>query len=314
MWSIRTNRWGFVWATLAVGASNVAMARVTGAEILQRVDRFGVSVLCAAPTVLGLVLREAVRRPDLVHGGVRVATAGGAPSAATIRQVEELLGWPVTHLYGMTETTAFVTYCEEPEGLSELPPERRARFKARQGVPLLLAGRVRVARVDGHDVAPDGAEMGEVLARGNVVMTGYHRDEAATAEALRDGWLHTGDLAVRHPDGYIELRDRLKDVIKSGGEQIASLEVEGVIAAHPEVAEVAVVAAPHPDWGETPVAFVVPAAGTAPTAQALTAWCRDRLAHFKVPTRFVLVDELPRTASGKVQKAGLRRRAAADER
>lgn len=308
----RTNAWGFVWATLAVGAANVPLERVTGEAVLERVERFGVTTLCAAPTVLSRIVRAVREGSWAGPSGVRLATAGGAPAAATLRQVEELLAWHVTHLYGLTETTAFATYCEEPRTLASLAPEARARFKARQGIPLLLAGKVRVERPDGREVALDGVEMGEVAVRGNVVMTGYHRDPEATDAALRGGWLRTGDLAVRHPDGYIEVRDRLKDVIKSGGEQIASIEVEAALTAHPAVAEAAVVAAPDPDWGETPVAFVVPAAGAAVMPDDLRVFLRDRLSHFKVPTRFIAVDDLPRTASGKIRKALLRERLAGD--
>ena len=300
------NGWGFVWATLAVGAANVPLPRVTGAGVLDRVERFGVSHLCAAPTVLRMILRDAARRSGPVRSTVRLATAGGPPSAATLRQIEELLGWRVTHLYGLTETTAFATYCEEPLALAAMPLEARARFKARQGIPLLLSGKVRVERPDGEEVRPDALEMGEVAVRGNVVMSGYHRDPDATALALRGGWLRTGDLAVRHPDGYIELRDRLKDVIKSGGEQIPSIEVEATLIGHPAVAEAAVVAAPDPDWGETPAAFVVLKQGAGATAEDLRAYCRERLTHFKVPTLYVFVDDLPRTASGKVRKTVLR--------
>jgi fatty-acyl-CoA synthase len=300
------NGWGFVWATLAVGAANVPLPRVSGEAILDRVERFGVTHLCAAPTVLRMILREAARRPTPVRSTVRLATAGGPPSAATLRQIEELLGWHVTHLYGLTETTAFATYCEEPLALASMPLEAKARFKARQGIPLLLSGKVRVERPDGGEVLADATEMGEVAVRGNVVMQGYHRDSEATAQALRGGWFRTGDLAVRHPDGYIELRDRLKDVIKSGGEQIPSIEVEATLNGHPAVAEVAVVAAPDPDWGETPAAFVVLHAGARTSAEELRAFCREHLSHFKVPTVWVFVDDLPRTASGKVRKAVLR--------
>lgn len=283
---------------------------MTGEAVLDRVGRFGVTTLCAAPTVLRLIVRAAREGSGAQPGAVRLATAGGAPAAATLRQVEELLAWRITHLYGLTETTAFATYCEEPRALASLGPEARARFRARQGIPLLLAGKVRVQGPDGREVAPDGLELGEVAVRGNVVMTGYHRDPEATEAALRGGWLHTGDLAVRHPDGYIEVRDRLKDVIKSGGEQIASIEVEAALAGHPAVAEAAVVAAPDPVWGETPVAFVVPAVGAAVRPDDLRAFLRGRLSHFKVPTRFIVVDDLPRTASGKIRKALLRARLA----
>ncbi len=305
--------WGLVWATLAVGAANVPCARVSGASVLDRVERFGVTVLCAAPTVLRMILREAEARAFTGSHRVRLVTAGGAPAAATLRRIDEILGWHVTHLYGLTETTAFATYCEEPRGLSSLGPEARARFKARQGIPLLLSGKVRVERPDGQEVSADGLEMGEVAVRGNVVISGYHRDPEATESALRGGWLRTGDLAVRHPDGYIEVRDRLKDVIKSGGEQIPSIEIEAALAAHPAIAEAAVVAGPHPDWGETPVAFVVPAAGAATSPEDLRAFLRERLSHFKVPTRFITVADLPRTASGKIRKAVLRQRLATGE-
>lgn len=300
------NRWGFVWAPFAVGATNVPLARVTGEAVLESVERFGVTTLCAAPTVLRMILRAASGHEGRIPSAVRLATAGGAPAAATIQEIDERLGWHVTHLYGLTETTAFATHCEEPEALRSLAPDERARFQARQGIPLLLAGRVRVERADGSEVAADGREMGEVAVRGNVVMTGYHRDPEATRAALRGGWLRTGDLAVRHPDGYVEVRDRLKDVIKSGGEQIPSIEVESVLALYPGVQDVAVVAAPHAEWGETPAAFVVVGVGAQVTAGALRAFARERLSHFKVPTRYLFVDELPRTASGKVRKAALR--------
>jgi len=305
---IRTNPWGFVWATLAVGAANVPLPKVSGDEVLDRSARHGVSLLCAAPTVLRMIIAAAAARPGAPPAGVRVGTAGGAPSADLIEAVEDRLGWPVVHMYGLTETTAFLTYCEEPADLADRPLLERARFKARQGVPLLLSGRIDVRGGDGRPIAADGQEMGEVVARGNVVMAGYHRDPEATALAMPDGWFRTGDLAVRHPDGYIELRDRLKDVIKTGGEQVPSLEVEHVLTAHPDVADAVVVAGPHPLWVETPVAFVVMAGPARLDAVALTAWCRAHLTHFKVPTRFVAVTDLPRTASGKVRKAELRRR------
>lgn len=302
------NGWGFVWATLGVGAGNVPLPRVQGPQILRRVARFGVSTLCAAPTVLGMILDAAAAHDQPLPRGVRVGSGGGAPPAAVIRRLEEELGWSVVHMYGLTETTAFVTYCEPPADLGARTADDRARFTARQGIPLLLSGRVRVVHRDGSAVRGDGQDTGEVLARGNVVMAGYHRDESATAEALQDGWFHTGDLAVVHPDGYLEIRDRLKDVIKTGGEQVPSVEVEGALADHPGVGEVAVVAGPHPHWQETPVAFVVPRPGARPGAQELTAFLRERLAHFKIPTRYEFVAELPRTASGKVRKEVLRRR------
>jgi fatty-acyl-CoA synthase len=298
------NGWGMVWATLAMGAANVMLPKVDPCDVLRRVRVHGVTTLCAAATVLTLVL-EAADGPCR-PGAVRVAVAGMAPPAGVIRRVEAELGWSVRHLYGLTETTAFITYCEEPAALAAAPPDARAAFKARQGVPLPLAGRVRVVRPDMTDVARDGRELGEVVARGNVVMAGYYRDPEATAAATAGGWFRTGDLAVWHPDGAIEIRDRAKDVIISGGENISSLEVEAVLYQHPGVAQAAVVAAPHPLWGETPVAVVVPRQGANPTPEELIAFCRARLPHFKAPTRALLVAELPRTASGKVQKNRLR--------
>ena len=298
------NGWGYVWASLAVGAANVPLPTVEPHDTLRRIRDYGVTSLCAAPTVLTMLLGAA--DDDPAPPGVHVAVAGAAPPAAVIRRVEEELGWTVQHFYGLTETTAFLTYNEPPKGIEEWPLLARAGFKARQGVELPLSGQVRVVREDMTDVAPDGQEMGEVVARGNVIMAGYYRDEEATRHAMQGGWFHTGDLAVRHPDGYIEIRDRQKDMIISGGENIPSLEVEGALYRHPAVAQAAVVAAPHPHWGETPVAFVALRAGETSTEAELITHCRNLLSHYKVPSRIIFVDELPRTASGKIQKFLLR--------
>ncbi len=298
------NGWGFVWATLAVGAANVPLPAVEPRDALRRIRLHGVTMLCAAPTVLTMLLAAAGEEPP--PKGLRIATAGAAPPAAVIRRVEDELGWTVHHFYGLTETTAFLTYNEPPQGIADWPLLARASFKARQGVELPLAGRVRVVRGDMTDVRPDGREMGEVVARGNVVMDGYYCDPEATGLALAGGWFHTGDLAVRHEDGYIEIRDRAKDMIISGGENIPSLEVEGALYRHPAVAQAAVVAAPHPHWGETPVAFVALRPGPSVTEADLLEHCRGLLTHFKVPSRIVFVDDLPRTASGKIQKFLLR--------
>ncbi|MDI3297856.1 MAG: AMP-binding protein [Bacillota bacterium] len=305
------NGWGLIWATLGAGAANVMLAKVDPGEIFRRIERYGVTLFGAAATVLTLCLehaRAAGLREVPGRGRVRWLVGGMAPPAEVIRRVEEELGWRVVHLYGLTEVTAFITWHEEAPGESSLPAPERARRKGRQGVALPLAGRVRVVREDMSDVARDGRELGEVVARGNVVMEGYHRDPEGTARALAGGWFHTGDLAVWHPDGEIEIRDRAKDLIVSGGEKIASLEVEGVLYRHPAVAQAAVVAAPHPLWGETPVAFVVLREGAEASPEELLAWCRERLPHFKAPTRVELVRELPRTASGKIQKNMLRQR------
>ncbi|MDI3317894.1 MAG: AMP-binding protein [Bacillota bacterium] len=305
------NGWGLIWGTLAVGAANVMLRKVDPAEIFRRIERYGVTLFGAAATVLTLCLEHARSqrlREVPGRGRVRWLVGGMAPPAEVIRRVEEELGWEVVHLYGLTEVTAFVTRHETTAEEALLDPAERARRKGRQGVPLPLAGRVRVVREDLSDVARNGEELGEVVVRGNVVMEGYHRDPEGTARAFAGGWFHTGDLAVWHPDGQIEVRDRAKDVIVSGGEKIPSLEVEGVLYRHPAVAQVAVVAGPHPLWGETPVAFVVLRRGAEATPEELVRWCRERLPHFKAPTRVELVADLPRSAAGKIQKSLLRQR------
>jgi fatty-acyl-CoA synthase len=303
------NGWGMIWATLAMGAANVMLPKVEPADVFRRIDEYGVTTFCAAATVLTMLLEHAsAAGPRRIRPGVRVAVAGMAPPAEVIRRVEAELGWRVVHLYGLTETTAFATYHEPSSEIDNLAPTERSAHLSRQGVPLPLSGEVRVVRGDLSEVAADGREIGEVVVRGNVVMTGYYDDPEATDAAFAGGWLHTGDLAVHHPDGYIEVKDRAKDVIISGGENIPSLEVEGVLYRHPGVAQAAVVAGPHPLWGETPVAFVVPRQGAEVGPEGLIAFCRDRLPHFKAPTRVLLVTELPRTASGKIQKNVLRQR------
>ncbi len=306
------NGWGLVWAALAVGATNVPLPAIDAQDALRRIRDHGVTTLCAAPTVLTMLLQAAEEDPP--PSGVRLAVAGAAPPAAVIRRVEDELGWTVHHFYGLTETTSFITYNEPPQGIEQWPLLARAGFKARQGVDLPLSGHARVVRKDMSDVSPDGQEMGEVVARGNVIMSGYYRDPEATRQAFAGGWFHTGDLAVRHLDGYIEIRDRAKDMIISGGENIPSLEVEGALYRHPAVAQAAVVAAPHPHWGETPVAFVALRPGKVVGEEELVQHCRDLLTHFKVPSRIVFVDELPRTASGKIQKFLLREMARSDNK
>jgi fatty-acyl-CoA synthase len=238
--------------------------------------------------------------------GVRVLTAGAPPAAATIARVEGDLGWDVTHVYGLTETAPFITICEPLPEHAGLGAPERAAIKARQGVELVTSGELRVVGEDGSQVPHDGATVGEIVARGNVVMKGYFDDPEATEVALRGGWFHSGDAAVVHPDGYVEIRDRLKDVIISGGENISSVEVEGTLLKHDAVAEVAVVGMPDAQWGESPHAFVVLRAGASTTGEALRAFVRERLAHFKCPRAFHFVNELPKTATGKIKKFVLR--------
>jgi fatty-acyl-CoA synthase len=237
---------------------------------------------------------------------VQVLTAGAPPAASTIERLEDELGWTVTQLYGLTETAPFITVCEARPEHAALSPSERATVKARQGVELITSGETRVVDDQGYDVPCDGATAGEIVARGNVVMEGYYNDPDATSAAIRGGWFHTGDAAVVHPDGFIEIRDRLKDVIISGGENISSVEVEGVLLRHPAVHEVAIVGVPHERWGEAPHAFVVLKNAGSTTEKELCDFARAHLAHFKAPHSVTFVDELPKTATGKIQKYVLR--------
>jgi len=265
-----------------------------------------ITMLCAAPTVLISLANAPADSRGEVPKGVRVVTAGAPPAAVTIRAIEQGLGWTVTQVYGLTETAPFITVCEPRPEDQALPTDDRARIKARQGVELVTSGELRVVDAEGRDVPLDGATLGEIVARGNVVMAGYFNDKAATDAVIRDGWFHTGDAAVMHPDGYVEIRDRIKDVIISGGENISSVEVEAALLAHPAVMEAGVVGLPHDKWGEAPYAFVVLKPGAAVTPDDLREYCRAKLAHFKVPHGFTFVADLPRTATGKIQKYVLR--------
>jgi fatty-acyl-CoA synthase len=309
LWTLpmfHANGWSFTWIVTAVGGTHVCLRKVDAAGVFGTGARERVTVLCAAPTVLITVANAPAELRAEAPRGVRVLTAGAPPAAATIERVEEELGWTITHVYGLTETAPLITVCEprlEDQGLA---PAERARRKARQGVELVTSGEVQVVDDTGVPVPRDGATVGEIVVRGNVVMAGYYNDPEATARALAGGWFHSGDAAVVHPDGYIEIRDRLKDVIISGGENISSIEVEGVLLRHPAVLEVAVVGVPHDQWGEVPHAFVVLRPGAAATDEALRAFAREQLAGFKVPKGFTLVAELPKTATGKIQKYVLR--------
>jgi fatty-acyl-CoA synthase len=236
--------------------------------------------------------------------------AAAPPSPTLLARMSEL-NFRIVHVYGLTETYGPITVNPEQEGARELPPEQRARFLARQGQAYPSSDLVRVVDEQMNDVPRDATTMGEVVMRGNNVMSGYFSDEAATAKAFAGGWFHSGDLAVWHPDGNIELRDRGKDIIISGGENISSIEVEQTITAHPAVLECAVVGVPHPHWGERPKAFVTLNAGASATEQEIIAFCRERLAHYKCPDS-VEFGPLPKTSTGKTQKFVLRAREWAD--
>ena len=316
LWTLpmfHANGWTFVWTVTAVGGTHVCLRKVEPRAIFTLIHDERITLLCAAPTVLIAIANapEEVRRTLLPtqeseQRTVRVIAAGAPPAAATIERVENELGWEITQVYGLTETTPFITICEPRPEHTTLTPQARAIIKARQGVELITSGELLVVDEQGNEVAHDGSALGEIVARGNVVMKGYYNDPDATERAFMGGWFHTGDVAVVHPDGYVEIRDRLKDVIISGGENISSVEVEGVLLRHPAVQEAAVVGLPDERWGEAPHAFVVLKAGQSATGEELRTFVRDRMAHFKVPKSFTFVPELPKTATGKIQKYVLR--------
>jgi acyl-CoA synthetase (AMP-forming)/AMP-acid ligase II len=312
LWTLpmfHANGWTFVWVVTAVGATHICLPKPDPAQVFRLIREERVTWLCAAPTVLISLANAPAEIRGEVPRGVHVVTAGAPPAAATIERLEGELGWEVTQVYGLTETSPFITVCDPLPEHAALSAAERAVVKARQGVELITSGDLRVIDTEtGEEVPHDGTTIGEIVVRGNVVLKGYYNDPAATDKAIRDGWFHSGDAAVVHPDGYAEIRDRIKDVIISGGENISSVEVEGCLLRHPAVQEVAVVGLPHERWGEAPCAFVVLKAGQTVTEQELKDFARSRLAHFKAPQSVSFVDELPKTATGKIQKYILRGR------
>ena len=299
------NGWAYTWAVTASGAKHVCLPKVEAAPIWRALTSEGVTHLCAAPTVLTTIVsaEEAAPLEEPAHVFV-----GGAPPSPALLEKAAALNLHVTHLYGLTETYGPIAVCAWNPDWDELPDDEQAALRARQGVGTIVSERMRVVDSEMRDVPADGESLGEVCMRGDNVMMGYLDDEEETREAFKGGWFHSGDLGVMHPDGYVELRDRLKDVIISGGENIATIEVEQALAAHPSVSEVAVVAAPDERWGEVPVAFVTAAGGESPEQEELQEFARGRLARFKVPKRIEVVDELPKTGTGKIQKFLLRER------
>ena len=298
------NGWCHTWGVTAVGATHVCLRRVEPAEIYRLIDKHGVTNMCAAPTILTM-LYSAPEARDADLSGLTIMTAGAPPAPQVIRTIEGM-GAFIHHTYGLTETYGPTTICAIQPEWADLPADEQARLKSRQGVPFVVSEPgLRVVNSDMENVPRDGETMGEVVMRGNIVMSGYYDDPDATATAFEGGWFHSGDLAVWHPDGYIELQDRAKDVIISGGENISSQEVEKVIMEHPGVLEVCVVGVPDDRWGEVPKAFVVPREGSDVTTDAVIEFTRDRIARFKAP-KYVEFGELPKTATGKIQKYVLR--------
>jgi len=309
LWTLpmfHANGWTYTWTVTAAAGVHVCLRKVDPGAVFGLIRDERVGSLCAAPTVLISLANAPAEVRGKVPAGVRVVTAGAPPAAATIERLEGEFGWVITQVYGLTETAPFITVCAPLPEHDELSPADRAVIKARTGVELLTSGELRVVDEKGIAVPADGQSLGEIVVRGNVVMAGYYHDPEATERAMGDGWFHTGDGAVVHPDGYVEIRDRIKDVIISGGENISSIEVEGVLLRHPAVAEAAIVGLPHDKWGETPHAFVVLRDGSQASEQEIIDFARARLAHFKAPRGISFVTELPKTATGKIQKFVLR--------
>jgi fatty-acyl-CoA synthase len=301
------NGWSHTWAVTLSGGTHICLRKVQTASIYTAIAEHGVTHMSAAPVVMSMLIHAEQQFERRSDQPVAVITGGAAPPSAVISAME-VRGFSITHAYGMTESYGPSTLCLWQPGLDEQPLDARAQFMSRQGVAHPMLEEATVLDVDsGQPVPADGATLGELVVRGNTVMKGYLNNPEATRAAFADGWLHTGDLAVLHPDGYVEIKDRSKDIIISGGENISSLEIEEVLYQHPGVIEAAVVARPDERWGETPHAFVTLRADAVASVcgDDLILWCRERLAHFKAPRHVSLV-ELPKTATGKIQKFVLR--------
>jgi fatty-acyl-CoA synthase len=301
------NGWCFPWAVTAVGAVHVCLRKVVPAEIFRLILAEKVSHMCGAPVVLIGMANHPEFKTLKLERPLKIAV-GGAPPSPTIIQQMESIGAQVHHVYGLTEVYGPYTICAWHSEWNALPADRQAAIRSRQGVAYTVCQFLDV--LDPETMAPvprDGKTIGEVVMRGNVVMLGYYKDPEATEKAFRGGWFHSGDLAVMHPDNYIQIMDRQKDIIISGGENISTVEVENVLYRHPDVMEVAVVAIPDDQWGEVPKAFVTPKPGANPSAEDLIAFCKENLARFKAPKTVEFV-ELPKTSTGKVQKYVLRQK------
>ncbi len=298
------NGWCTPWALTAIGGTHVCLREVRGDAIWGQLREHDVTHLNAAPTVVSSILNAAEAGP--LDRPVLITTAGAPPSPTTLAHMEKM-GFRIVHVYGLTETYGPYTYCQSQPQWADLSADQRAVLQSRQGVCMVQAEGVRVVDAEMADVPADGSTMGEVVMRGNNVMTGYYRDPAATDEAFRGGWFHSGDLGVMHPDGYIELRDRSKDVVISGGENISTIEVEQALMSHPAVLEAAVIGVPDDKWGERPKAFVVLRAGQSATPQELIAHVRTKIASYKAPRDVEITVDLPKTSTGKIQKFVLRK-------
>lgn len=302
------NGWCFPWTVTALGGTHVCLRRVEAGAIYEAFSKHRVTHLCGAPIIMQLLLNARPEERRSYSQKVHMMTAAAPPPAAVLAGMEQQ-GIEVTHVYGLTEIYGPGVVCAWHEEWNRLPLEEQAELKSRQGVAYPVMEGLMVADPETLEPVPrDGETIGEVFLRGNTVMKGYYKNPAATEKAFAGGWFHSGDLGVVYPDGYIQLKDRSKDIIISGGENISSIEVEDVLYRHPAVAAAAVVARPDEKWGETPCAFVEVKAGHSVTADELIDFCRENLAHFKCP-RHIHFEELPKTSTGKIQKYALRERA-----
>lgn len=297
------NGWCTTWAVTAAGGTHVCLRAVRPDAIWDAFDNQGITHLCGAPAVCSIIVDA--EEAHSLESPIRITTAGAPPAPSIIERLESA-GFGIVHVYGLTEVFGPITICEPQEEWKDLSPQERAQQMSRQGVGMVQAEAARIVDTEMNDVPADGETLGEVVLRGNNVMIGYYKDTEATEKAFFGGWFHTGDLGVMHPNGYIQLRDRAKDIIISGGENISSIEIEQALYSHPDVIDVAVIGVPHEKWGERPVAHVVRSGGSSVTEDELREHVRGRLSGFKVPDTVTFSDELPRTATGKVRKNLLR--------
>ncbi len=299
------NGWGSPFYYTANGAAHICLKRATPESIFKAILAYNVSVLHMAPTVLNSLLQYYEKTRPTINHHVRVVIAGSAPPPAFVTRVEKELGWEFIQVYGMTESSPLSLISTIRTQLSHLPDEEKSRIKAKAGVPM-IGSDVRVVNENGEEVIHNGKQIGEVITRGHGVMLGYWKNPEATSESIRNGWLHTGDMGTVDEFGHIDIVDRKKDIIISGGENISSIEVEGALYEHPAILEAAVIAIPHEKWGETPHAYVVLKENAMVSEEDIIRFSREKLAHFKAVKSITFVKELPKTASGKIQKIHLR--------
>ncbi|XP_050372918.1 trans-cinnamate:CoA ligase, peroxisomal-like [Argentina anserina] len=306
------NGWTFTWGVAARGGTNVCLRNTTAYDIYRNIRRHNVTHMCCAPIIFNILLEAKPHERCHITNPIQILTGGAPPPAPLLEKIEPL-GFKVTHAYGLTEATGPALVCEWQAKWNKLPREEQSKLKARQGISILTLADVDVKDLETMTSVPhDGKTMGEIVLRGSSIMKGYFKDKEATNKAFKNGWFLTGDVGVIHPDGYLEIKDRSKDVIISGGENISSVELENVLYRHPQVLEAAVVAMPHPRWGESPCAFVaLRSNNTIVTEADIIAYCRKNLPHFMVPKKVEFVVELPKTSTGKIQKFELRAKAKA---